>query len=273
MHACKPALPKNPGHHDNGAESDMEDIQVTWEGHTAIVQMRHGPHNFLEPAFVARLVDAMTGAAASSQCRSIVLSSGSSAFSAGASFTAVDGGKIDPRPFYAQALELFEIGKPVVAAVQGAAVGAGLGVALAADFRVTCAQARFSANFNRLGFHPGFGMTWLLPHLVGPQQAALLLYSGMRIGGEEAVRVGLADKLVPQDQVVACAVELAHDIAASAPLAVASTRAALRRNIAEQVRSANQQEIAIQCEQFQTADFREGVAAMAARRQPNFAGA
>lgn len=273
MHACTRVLPKMPSHRYTGAESVMEDIQVNWEGHTAIVQMRHGPHNFLEPAFVALLVDALTGAASSSRCRSILLTSGSSAFSAGASFATVDGGTLDPRAFYAQALKLFEIDKPVIAAVQGAAVGAGLGVALAADFRVTCAQARFSANFNRLGFHPGFGMTWLLPQLIGPQQAALLLYSGRRIGGEDAVRIGLADVLAPQDQVVARALELAHDIAASAPLAVASTRAALRRNIAEQVRIANQKEIAIQCEQFQTADFREGVAAMAARRLPNFAGA
>jgi enoyl-CoA hydratase/carnithine racemase len=251
----------------------MDDIKLNWEGHTAVVQMCREPSNFLDPAFVARLVDALAGAAGESRCRSIVLASGSRAFSAGASFTAGEAGEVDPRPFYAHALKLFEIDKPVIAAVQGAAVGAGLGVALAADFRVTCTQARFSANFNRLGFHPGFGMTWLLPQLIGLQQAALLLYSGKRIDGEEAVRVGLADMLAPQDQVVVRALELAHDIAASAPLAIASTRAALRRTVAQQVRIANQQEIAVQLEHFQTADFREGVAAMAERRLPNFVGA
>src|SRR6185295_19131864 len=107
-----------------------------------------------------------------------------------------------------------------------------------ADFRITCAEARFSANFNRLGFHPGFGLSVTLPRLVGVQQAALLLYTGRRIGGQEAQRIGLADLLVAQDQVRTRAIELAREIAASAPLAVQSTRATVRAGLVEQIRVA-----------------------------------
>src|SRR6185436_20373861 len=121
---------------------------------------------------------------------------------------------------YKEAIRLFRTRKPVVGAIHGAAVGGGLGLALVPDFRVTCAEARFSANFTRLGFHPGFGLTTTLPRLVGVQQAALLFYTGRRIGGQEAQRIGVADLLVAQDQVRTSAIELAREIAASAPLAV-----------------------------------------------------
>ena len=115
--------------------------------------------------------------------------------------------------------------------MHGAAVGGGLGLALVADFRVTCQEARFSANFNRLGFHPGFGLTATLPRLVGAQQAALLFYTGRRIPGDEAVRIGLADLLVPQAEVRSAAQALALEIAQSAPLAVMSTRETVRRGL------------------------------------------
>jgi enoyl-CoA hydratase/carnithine racemase len=156
--------------------------------------------------------------------------------------------------------------------VHGPAVGGGLGLALVADFRITCAEARFSANFNRLGFHPGFGLSVTLPRLVGVQQATLLLYTGRRIDGAQAQRIGLADELVPQDQVRPRALELAREIALSAPIAVQATRATLRAGLVEQIRSAVAHESAQQNAHFKTADFKEGVAAMAARREPQFKG-
>lgn len=140
------------------------------------------------------------------------------------------------------------------------------------DFRVSCAEARFSANFNRLGFHPGFGLSVTLPRLVGPQQAALLFYTGRRIGGDEALAMGLVDVLVAQDQVRAEALKLAAEIATSAPLAVEATRRTLRTGLVEAIRQAVATESAAQNRQFATEDFKEGVAAMAARRAPVFAG-
>jgi enoyl-CoA hydratase/carnithine racemase len=205
-------------------------------------------------------------------CRAVVLSSGVGIFCAGADFSGAEDASVsrDPSAFYEQAMKLYRNRKPIVAAVEGAAVGAGLGLALVADFRVTCREARFSANFNRLGFHPGFGMSVTLPRLIGEQQAALLFYTGRRIDGEEAVRIGLADVLVDRASVSTRAMALAHEIAASAPLAVESTRETLRLGLADRIVQANQRELAIQRVQFKSADFREGVAAMAERRLPAF---
>src|SRR6185295_18257851 len=86
---------------------------------------------------------------------------------------------------------------PVVAAVQGAAIGGGLGLALWPDFRIAAPEARFSANFARLGFHHGFGLTVTLPRVVGQQRALELLYTGARIDGKRAHAIGLVDRLVP----------------------------------------------------------------------------
>ncbi|MBM3560878.1 MAG: enoyl-CoA hydratase/isomerase family protein, partial [Alphaproteobacteria bacterium] len=173
---------------------------------------------------------------------------------------------------YKEATRLFRARKPIVAAVQGAAIGGGLGLALVADFRVTCDEARFSANFNRLGFHPGFALTYTLPRLVGQQQAALLFYTGRRVSGTEAVRIGLADELVPLADVRKAAIELANEIAVSAPLAVMATRETVRRHFADQAEAATERELVEQDWLRKTEDFKEGVKAMGERRPPNFQG-
>ena len=157
--------------------------------------------------------------------------------------------------------------------MHGAAIGGGAGLALVADFRVTCASARFSVNFNRLGFHPGFGLSVTLPRLVGVQQAALLSYTGRRIPGDEAVRIGLADVLADTSEDVRIkALALATEIAISAPLAVKDTRATLRLGLVEAIEQAVEREGRLQAIHFQTADFKEGVAATAQRRDPVFTG-
>jgi len=248
------------------------DIQTYRRGHVAIVAMRRAPHNFLEPGLLAALAHEFEALDDDNSCRAVVLASDVKSFCAGADFASRDPStKPDPAAFYRQALRLFRTRKPIVAAVQGAAVGAGVGLALAADFRVTCPEARFSVNFNRLGFHPGFGLSLTLPRLIGQQHAAMLFYTGSRIDGVRAVDIGLADQLCNTiDDVREQAISLATDIAASAPLAVESTRATLRANLADLLHQSNQRELQEQAIQFATADFREGVAAMAARRLPVF---
>ena len=89
-------------------------------------------------------------------------------------------------PLYIEGNRLFRTKKPIVAAMHGAAVGGGLGLAMVADFRVTCPEARFCANFTRLGFHPGFGLTVTLPAVIGPTKAALMFYTSRRVPGDEA---------------------------------------------------------------------------------------
>jgi len=253
-------------------------VGIDLDGSVALVEIRRPPHNYFDIALIAALADAFEALEADARCRAIVLAAQGTAFCAGADFAQRAASAPEQRsprginPLYGEALRLFACAKPVVAAVHGAAVGGGLGLALVADFRVTCSEARFSANFNRLGFHPGFGLSLTLPRLVGVQQAALLFYTGRRISGDEAHRIGLADELVAHAQVRARALELAHEIAGSAPLAVQSTRATLRAGLVEQIRVAVARESIEQNRQFLTDDFREGVAAMAARRPPQFKG-
>jgi enoyl-CoA hydratase/carnithine racemase len=252
--------------------SSTTELAVSHDGHVALVEMCRPPHNFVDVDFMGRLADTFAQLDADANCRAVVLSSGVGTFCAGADFSGASNSTEgrDPSPFYVQAMRLFRTTKPIVAAVQGPAVGAGLGLAVAADFRVTCKEARFSANFTRLGFHPGFGLSFTLPRLIGEQKAALLFYTGRRIDGAEAAAIGLADELVEQAQVKERALALAREIAISAPLAVEATRETLRQGLADRVVEANKRELAIQLRHFPTADFREGVAAMAERRLPVF---
>ena len=253
------------------------DIAVALVGHVATVEIRRSPNNFFDNALIAEIAAAFEALDGDPQCRAIVLAAQGKAFCAGADFanrpdvaTAGEGGAT--KHLYKEATRLFRVRKPIVAAVHGAAVGGGLGLALVADFRVTCSEARFSANFNRLGFHPGFGLTTTLPRLVGVQQAALLFYTGRRIPGDEAVRIGLADQLVAQGEVRTAAQALALEMAQSAPLALISTRETLRRGLADAIESSTERELVEQEWQRRTADFKEGVKAMAERRLPDFKG-
>ena len=133
-----------------------------------------------------------------------------------------------------QRARLFASPLPVVAAVQGAAIGGGLGLAMSADFRMCSAGSRLSANFARLGFHHGFALSVTLPRTVGHQTAADLLLTGRRVGGEEAVQLGLCDVLVDDAVILERATDHAATIAASGPLAVRSIRQTLRRGLLEQ---------------------------------------
>ncbi len=253
-----------------------KDIAVDLQNRVATVELRRPPNNFFDKALIAQIGDALDAFDRDEGCRAVVLAAEGKAFCAGADFAnrPATGGAAEGsgKHLYKEAVRLFRTKKPIVAAVHGAAVGGGLGLALVADFRVTCNEARFSANFARLGFHAGFGLTATLPRLVGPQQAALLFYTGRRVPGDEAVAIGLADLLVPQAEVRSAALELAREIAASSPLAVVSMRDTLRRGLADAVEAATERELVEQEWQRRTEDFREGVKAMAERRLPDFKG-
>jgi enoyl-CoA hydratase/carnithine racemase len=256
----------------------FKDIGVEKSGHVALVEIRRPPNNFFDAALIGEIATAFEALDADAECRALVLAAQGKAFCAGANFGDSDSDSSEilggPRPgaahLYIQGVRLFRTKKPIVAAVHGAAVGGGLGLALVADFRVTCPEARFSANFTRLGFHPGFGLTVTLPAVVGPTKAALLFYTSRRIGGEEALKLGLADMLVPQDKVREAALSLAAEIAENSPLGLIATRTTLRGDLADRVRTATERELAEQTRLRQTEDFKEGVRAMAERRPPHF---
>lgn len=173
---------------------------------------------------------------------------------------------------YNEAVRLFRNKKPIVAAVQGAAIGGGFGLAVMPDFRVAAPEARFAANFTRLGFHPGFGLTTTLPRIIGQQMATTMFYTSRRIKGEEALKIGLVDQLVPLDELREAAWQFAREIATNAPLAVQSTRATMRAGLADAVKAATDHELVEQVWLRKTEDFKEGIAATSDRRIPNFAG-
>jgi enoyl-CoA hydratase/carnithine racemase len=259
------------------SEDGQHDIGLEQRRHVAIVTLRRPPHNFFDQPLLGRLGGLLEDLDTTDDCRAIVLASEGSAFCAGANQQArVDGTAIQPSALtphiYDEAVRLFRTRKPIVAAVHGAAIGGGLGLALVADFRVTCAEARLAVTFSRLGVHCGFGLSVTLPRIVGEQAAALLLLTGRRIGGEEALRIGLADILVAQDQVLARSIELAEELAISSPIAVASMRHTLRRGLADRVQAATERERVEQAWQHRTEDYVEGVRAMNERREPLFVG-
>jgi len=254
------------------------DVTVTVDGDlVATAEIHRPPDNFFDTALIASLADAYAWLDERPDAWAIVLCSEGKHFCAGADLTGRSGrarpvGAGGAKGLYAEAVRLFETQTPVVAAVQGAAVGGGLGLACSADFRVASPQARFCANFARLGFHHGFGLSVTLPAIVGQQRALELLYTGRRMGGEEAARIGLADRLAGQDELRAAAHQLASEIAGSAPLAVRSIRAAMREGLADRARDAMSRELAEQERLRQTTDFAEGVRASAERRTPRFEG-
>jgi enoyl-CoA hydratase/carnithine racemase len=243
----------------------------------ATIEIHRPPNNHFDVALIRSLAEALDALDADEGCRAALLCSEGKHFCAGADFGSRSlesnlGGGSQAAHIYQEAIRLFSAKTPIVAAVQGAAVGGGLGLALAADFRVACADARFTANFARLGFHHGFGLTVTLPAAVGQQRALEMLYTGRRVSGDEALRIGLCDRLVPIESVRDEAHKLAAEIASSAPLAVRSIRETMRGDLAGRIREATERERVEQERLYLTDDFKEGVRATAERRPPRFTG-
>jgi len=264
--------------------SKFTEIGVEKHGHVGLIEIRRPPLNFFDVTLINEIADALEQFDSDIEIRSSVLAAEGRAFCAGANFNdparqAQEArGQSDPASnlpinhLYIQAVRIFRNKKPIVAAVHGAAIGGGLGLAVAADFRVTCPEARFSANFTKLGFHPGFGLTVTLPELIGRNNAELMFYTSRRVTGEEAYRWGLANVLVPQDQVRSAAMKLAGEIAECSPLGLVSTRATMRAGLAERVLAATNHELVEQTRLRSTEDFKEGVKATTDRRTANFKG-
>jgi enoyl-CoA hydratase/carnithine racemase len=174
--------------------------------------------------------------------------------------------------FYARYLHVTALDVPVVAAVHGAAIGAGLCVALACDLLVVDEAAKLALNFVQLGLHPGMGATYLTPRRAGAQRATELLLTGRRFDGAEAARMGLALEALPAEQTLPRAHALAAQIAANAPLAVRALKRSLgvdRAALAQALAA----EATRQAESYASRDLGEGLAAAAARRPPSFTGA
>lgn len=251
-------------------------LSLTRHGHVAELVFDNPPHNHATVGLLRELGDRLADLDADAGCRAIVLRSAGRVFCAGADLATAGGfggsGDDPVREFYDQALRLYAAAKPIVAAVQGAAIGAGLGLAVAADFRVASPEARFSANFVKLGFHPGFGLTVMLPRLVGAQRAALMLLTARRFKTDDIAGWGLVDAVAPAGGLRQAALDLAAEIADNAPLSLLATRRTLRRDLLADVTAALAREHAAQQILQRTADYAEGVKAVFERRPANFVG-
>ena len=249
----------------------MSDVSIELAAHVARVEIHRPPHNFFDDQLIQELADAFESLDDEPECRVLILSSEGKSFCAGANFANTNEIATGAaQRIYEAAARLFACRKPVIAEVQGAAVGGGLGLALVADFRVISTEARFAGNFVKLGIHPGFGLSYTLPRLIGLQRASLMFLTGRRIDAQTAVDWGLADVLASPENLRAEAVKLAAEIAEGAPLAVESTRATLRRGMADAVRTQTDHEFAEQSRLAQTADHEEGIRAVRERRPGNF---
>lgn len=258
-----------------------EAVTYRRDGAIGVVAMNR-PDN--RNSMTAELLDAFASASAAARAdrdaRCIVLVGSGSCFSAGADFKAqVQTGAEARLPhersyaMYEPFLSVLDIEVPVVAALNGHAVGGGFGLALLCDIRIASRAGRYGANFCRLGLAPGMGISYVLPRLVGASRAAELLYTGRLLDGAELAGVGLASRAVDPGDVLPTALALAGEIAASAPLAVRATKRALADGLGWDVRRAAWREAFAQSATVATADFAEGVAALLAKRDPRFTGA
>ena len=262
----------------------MTDIEVTHKRHVAVVEIQRPPHNFFDRELIEEIADALEALDEDANCRAVVLASQGKSFCAGANL----GSGADKQPadedfnesgfrnrvglLYGQGARLFGTRKPIVGAIQGPAIGGGLGLALVPDFRIGTPQTRFSANFVKLGLHPGFALSVTLPALIGQSEANLMFMTARRVKGEEALRIGLIDELVPIEDLRTRAVGLATEIATNAPLAVQSVRTTLRQGLVERVVAATEHELKEQQWLRETDDAAEGIRAVAQRRDGEFLG-
>jgi len=216
------------------------------------------------------------------ELRCVIITGRGKSFCAGADFKSGaqrDGGstrKLLPneRSFamYSPFLSILQIEVPVIGALQGHAIGGGFGLALVCDIRVANRDARFGANFTKLGIHPGMATTYILPRLVGLPRAAELLFAGRIVTGAEAAELGMVNHAVAEADVMPRALELAREIAGCAPIAVRWTKRSLYRNYGWDPVSAAEGEAHAQSRTFETEDSKEGVAALLEKRAPVFKG-
>lgn len=251
----------------------MQDLIVGRDGKVGLIRLARPPHNFFDAEMLGGIADTLAANDADPDIVVTLISAEGRSFCAGANFAGgfTASGEA-AQSVYSQAKRIFGRKKPLIAAVGGPAVGGGLGLAVAADLRIASPSARFHCNFSSIGLHPGFALTVTLPALIGAQKALDIMLTSRRVGGEEAVAIGLADRLAAVDTLDDEALEFARSLAGQAPLALRSIREALPRVDIDAAAAAMANELIQQELLFKSLDFQEGVRAVSERRPPAFAG-
>ncbi len=211
--------------------------------------------------------------------RAVIVTGAGRAFCAGADVTYLDrlleSGDIDEATALVEAgrrvvRHIVSMPKPVIAALNGPAAGGGANLALACDLRIAAATASIGQTFNRIGLHPDWGGTFIVPRLVGPGRAAELFLLADMVEAEEAERIGLFNRLVPPERLMPEARELADRLAAKPRMAVRLAKAAVHRSLGATLEEMLDYEVAAQRACFESAEAREGVRAFVEKRAPDF---
>jgi len=241
------------------------------------------PHrkNAIDAALWAALRDALTAAGDDPDVRALVLTGAGGAFCSGADVASADISRADGgahpvrrlRALTDVALLLHELPIPTVAKVTGVAVGAGWNLALGCDLVVATPEARFSQIFARRGLSLDCGGSWLLPRLVGLQQAKRLVLLAEMIDADQARELGLVTWVVPEPDIDAFVDDLGARLVAGPPIALAQSKALLNEGTDRTMRDAVAGEARAQAVNFATADAPEAYAAFAHKREPRFTGA
>ena len=228
------------------------------------------------------LFDAITRTAADRDVRVIVLTGAGKGFCAGGDVKAMneakEGGR--ERPFLDKIeplrdrtlLAMRDAPQPIIAAVNGAAAGAGMNLALACDLRLASSAAKFSQAFVKRGLHPDWGGTYFLPRIVGMAKACELIFTGALIDAAEALRLGIVSQVLAPEELLPAAQTLARAIAAGPPIAIRLAKRGLYRNAESDLRTALEYETFAQNACFETADATEGIRAFVEKRAPQFKG-
>ncbi len=251
------------------------------DGIATVTLNRPENRNSMTPDILSGLGTAVAEIRADRSVRCAIITGRGKSFCAGADFKdraeeGDDAAVLQPHErtygIYANFLSLLDIEVPVIAAMQGHAIGGGLGLAVVCDLRVANSEARYGANFVRLGLHPGMAMTYLLPRLMGVPRAVEFMLTGRIVSGTEAADAGLVHYAVEPDQVLEKSLELAREIASSAPLAVRWTKKSIYNGLNWDPAKAAEYEAHVQSRTMETEDFREGISALLSRREPKFQG-
>lgn len=250
-------------------------LNIEKEDRITIVTINRPPVNALNTEVVLEIEQVFEELAKDDELRVIVLTGAGKAFVAGADINEMkDFDPIHAREFAQnghRALNKIEgINKPVIAAINGYALGGGCEIALACDFRIMADNAKIGQPEVNLGIIPGFGGTQRLSRLCGTGIAKELIYTGEPIDANEALRIGLVNKVVPQDKLLAIAKEIAHKIASKGPRAIRMAKLTINQGIDTNLHSANSLEIRQFSACFGSPEPKEGMTAFLEKRKPNW---
>ncbi len=227
------------------------------------------------------LLDALVVADHDVECRVVVITGAGRAFCAGGDVDYMSGLQRERNVTAFRklldagrdvVLQIVTMEKPVIASVNGIAAGAGCNLALACDYRIASDAAKLGETFVKIGLHPDWGGTWLLPRLAGRSRAAELLMTGRIVDANEALEIGIVDRVVPAAELATETAKLAQSIAAAPPIAVAGIKRALTASERNDLRTQLELEAEHQSRAFQSRDAAEGMDAFFEKRPPAFRG-